>query len=138
MIFPWDRNIRKLMKIWSFLFLSQIFVRQKPFFSCSVICRLISNQFCVNFFLFLKETLTYFLISFFTEPRDTREQIEGIALLSSHSKNEEYLLFLDPLYINTLLSKKILLPRILHLKTRKYVMFLFRYQFIFPSSLGNN
>ena len=36
MIFPWNGNIRKLMKIWHFLSFSQIFVRQKFFFSCSV------------------------------------------------------------------------------------------------------
>ena len=34
-IFPWNGNIRKLMKIWSFLSFSQIFVRQKLLFSCS-------------------------------------------------------------------------------------------------------
>ena len=39
MIFPWNRNIRKLTKIWSFLPFSQIFVRRKFFFSCSGIER---------------------------------------------------------------------------------------------------
>ena len=37
MIFPWNGNMRKLMKIWSFLPFSQIFVRRKFLFSCSVI-----------------------------------------------------------------------------------------------------
>ena len=32
MIFPWNWNIQKLTKIWSFLPFSQIFVRQKFFF----------------------------------------------------------------------------------------------------------
>ena len=36
-IFPWNGNIRKLTKKWSFLSFSQIFVRQKSFFSCSAI-----------------------------------------------------------------------------------------------------
>ena len=35
MIFPWNGNIRKLTKIWSFLSFSQIFVGRKFFFSCS-------------------------------------------------------------------------------------------------------
>ena len=35
MIFPWNGNIRKLTKIWSFLSFSQIFVSRKFFFSCS-------------------------------------------------------------------------------------------------------
>ena len=36
MIFPWNRNIRKLTKIWSFLPFPQIFVRRKSFFfSCT-------------------------------------------------------------------------------------------------------
>ena len=35
MTFPWNGNIRKLTKIWSFLPFSQIFVRRKFFFSCS-------------------------------------------------------------------------------------------------------
>ena len=34
-IFPWNGNIRKLMKIWYFLSFSQIFVRRKLLFSCS-------------------------------------------------------------------------------------------------------
>ena len=34
-IFPWNGNIRKLTKIWSFLSFSQIFVGRKFFFSCS-------------------------------------------------------------------------------------------------------
>ena len=38
MIFPWNGNTRKLMKIWSFLSFSQIFVRRKFLFSCSVSC----------------------------------------------------------------------------------------------------
>ena len=36
MIFPLNGNIQKQMKIWSFLHFSQIFVRRKFFFSCSV------------------------------------------------------------------------------------------------------
>ena len=39
MIFPWNGNIRKLTKIWSFLPFSQTFVRRKFFFSCSGIER---------------------------------------------------------------------------------------------------
>ena len=35
MIFPWNGNIRKLTKIWSFLPFSQILVRRKFKFSCS-------------------------------------------------------------------------------------------------------
>ena len=35
MIFPWNGNILKLTKKWSFLPFSQIFVRRKFFFSCS-------------------------------------------------------------------------------------------------------
>ena len=35
MIFPWNRSIWKLMKIWSFLSFWQIFVRRKFLFSCS-------------------------------------------------------------------------------------------------------
>ena len=35
MIFPWNGNIRKLVKKWSFLSFLQIFVRRKFFFSCS-------------------------------------------------------------------------------------------------------
>ena len=35
MIFPWNGNIRKLMKIWPFLSFSQIFIRRKFFFSYS-------------------------------------------------------------------------------------------------------
>ena len=38
-IFPWNGNIRKLTKIWSFLPFSQTFVRRKFFFSCSGIER---------------------------------------------------------------------------------------------------
>ena len=34
-VFPWNGNIRKLTKKWSFLSFSQTFVRQKFFFSCS-------------------------------------------------------------------------------------------------------
>ena len=34
-IFPWNGNIRKLMKIWYFFTFSQIFVRRKFLFSCS-------------------------------------------------------------------------------------------------------
>ena len=37
MIFLWNGKIRKLTKIWSFLPFSQIFVRRKFFFSCTVI-----------------------------------------------------------------------------------------------------
>ena len=36
MIFPWNGKMRKLIKIWSFLSFSQIFVRRKFLFSCSV------------------------------------------------------------------------------------------------------
>ena len=36
MIYPWNGNIRKETKIWSFLHFSQIFLRWKFFFSCSV------------------------------------------------------------------------------------------------------
>ena len=36
MIYPWNGNIRKQTKIWSFLHFSQIFLRRKFFFSCSV------------------------------------------------------------------------------------------------------
>ena len=35
-IFTWNTNIQKLTKIWSFLPFSQIFVKRKFFFSCSV------------------------------------------------------------------------------------------------------
>ena len=35
MIFPWNGNIQKLMRMWSFLSFSQIFVRRKFLFSCS-------------------------------------------------------------------------------------------------------
>ena len=35
MIFPWNWNIRKQAKIWSFLHFSQIFIKRKFFFSCS-------------------------------------------------------------------------------------------------------
>ena len=36
MIFSWNEKIQKLVKIWSFLSFSQIFVRRKFLFSCSV------------------------------------------------------------------------------------------------------
>ena len=35
MTFPWNGNMRKLMKIWSFLSFSQVFIRRKFLFSCS-------------------------------------------------------------------------------------------------------
>ena len=37
MIFPWNVNIPKLKKIWSFLPFSKTFLRQKLFFSCRVL-----------------------------------------------------------------------------------------------------
>ena len=44
MIFPWNGNIRKETKIWSFLHFSQIFVRRKFFFSCSESYLVFSNS----------------------------------------------------------------------------------------------
>ena len=47
MIFPWNRNIRTLMKIWSFLSFSQIFVIWKFFFQCSDTSMWIYSYACI-------------------------------------------------------------------------------------------
>ena len=50
MIYPWNENIPKLIKIWSFLSFSQIFLRRKFFFSCGE---------CIDFMLKGKYLLEY-------------------------------------------------------------------------------
>ena len=47
MIFPWNGNIGKQTKIWSFLHFSQIFVRQKFFFSYSI--TIVLTEFLIGF-----------------------------------------------------------------------------------------